>query len=157
MKPIIGIFLGETAGVGPELVAKLVADKVPYKYCRPVLIGDARVLRQGMEISHVDFPFTCVESVDQVDWDGPISIIDLKNIDPKTVKIGTVDPASGKVTGDTLVYSMDLLKQHQHQAHCQQQYRLLHGDSFPEVNVGFSLTVLVVYRSFPAKSSQNGE
>lgn len=113
MKPIIGIFLGETAGVGPELVAKLVADKVPYKYCRPVLIGDARVLRQGMEISHVDFPFTCVESVDQVDWDGPISIIDLKNIDPKTVKIGTVDPASGKVTGDTLVYSMVLLKQHQ--------------------------------------------
>ena len=47
--------------------------------------------------------------------------------------------------------------QPQHQAHCQQQYRLFHGDSFPEVNVGFSLTVLAVYRSFSAKSSQNGE
>ena len=113
MKAIIGIFLGEAAGVGPELIAKLVAEKMPDTCCRPVLIGDARVLRRGMEISHVDFPFTCVDRVDQIDWDGPVSIIDLKNLDPDTVKIGEVDPKSGKVTGDTLVYSMDLLKEHQ--------------------------------------------
>ena len=43
MKPIIGIFLGEAAGVGPELIAKLVAEKMPDTCCRPVLIGDARV------------------------------------------------------------------------------------------------------------------
>ena len=47
--------------------------------------------------------------------------------------------------------------QAQHQTHRQQQYRLLHGDSFPTSDSGFSLTVLVVYRSFPANSSQNGE
>lgn len=43
-KPVLGIFLGEAAGIGPELVAKVVADGTVYKYCRPVLIGDARYL-----------------------------------------------------------------------------------------------------------------
>lgn len=46
-KPVLGIFLGEAAGIGPELVAKVVADGTVYKYCRPVLIGDARVLALG--------------------------------------------------------------------------------------------------------------
>lgn len=36
-KPVLGIFLGEAAGIGPELVAKVVADGTVYKYCRPVL------------------------------------------------------------------------------------------------------------------------
>ncbi len=44
MKPVLGILLGEAAGIGPEIVAKLCAKNRLTEHCRPVLIGDARVL-----------------------------------------------------------------------------------------------------------------
>ena len=76
MKPILGIFLGEAAGVGPEIIAKLVAEKVMQEYCRPVLIGDARVLQLGQKIAKVDFPFVRVSHVKEINWEGPVSILD---------------------------------------------------------------------------------
>ena len=44
-KPVIGVLLGDAAGVGPELVAKCAAAGFYEQYCRPVVIGDA----QGIE------------------------------------------------------------------------------------------------------------
>ena len=110
MKPILGITLGETAGIGPEIIAKLCALDRLSPYCQPVLIGDARVLEAGRRISGVDFPVRVVDDVDDVVWEGPLSIIDLKNIDPNTIQIGAVDPGSGKATADTLIQCMAFLQ-----------------------------------------------
>jgi len=111
VKPVLGITLGEAAGIGPEIIAKLCAQDRLAQYCRPVLIGDARVLSAGQRIAGVTFPFRVVGEIDEVAWEGPISIIDLKNLDPDTVAMGAVDPKSGKVTGDTLLQCLELLKQ----------------------------------------------
>ncbi|GAG16518.1 unnamed protein product, partial [marine sediment metagenome] len=57
MRPILGILLGEATGIGPEVVAKVCAKDRISNYCRPILIGDLRVLKAGMNISDVTFPF----------------------------------------------------------------------------------------------------
>lgn len=111
MKPVLGITLGDAAGVGPEIIARLCGQNRLVRYCRPVLIGDARVLAAGRRIAGADFPFTVVKAVEEVAWEGPVAIIDLQNLDPDSVKTGAVDPRSGKVTGDTLLYGLELLKQ----------------------------------------------
>lgn len=109
MKPILGITLGEAAGIGPELIAKLAANDRLRPYCRPVLIGDARVLELGKKIANVKFPVAIVENVSAIDWDGPISILDQKNFDPTYLEMGKINVPSGKVTGDTLVTALHLL------------------------------------------------
>ena len=38
--PVVGVLLGNSAGVGPELVAKLAVSNYYADYCRPVIIGD---------------------------------------------------------------------------------------------------------------------
>lgn len=111
MKPILGITLGEAAGVGPEIVAKLCAQGRLDRYCRPLLIGDARVLALGKEIAGVDFPLTVVEKVSDIDWDGPVSLLDLKNFDPAGLELGTISVESGRATGETLVETLRLLQQ----------------------------------------------
>jgi len=83
MKPVIGVTMGETAGIGPEIIAKLCAQNRLRPYCRPVLIGDVRVLTAAQKIAKVDFTFRVVDSIDGIEWEGPIPIIDLKNIDPR--------------------------------------------------------------------------
>lgn len=111
MKPILGIFLGEAAGIGPEIIVRLVADGTVQRYCRPLLIGDARVLELGQRIANVSFPYAVVENASQADWDGPIPMLDLKNFDPAGLVMGQINTTSGKATGDSLIASMRLLKE----------------------------------------------
>lgn len=110
-KPVLGIFLGEAAGIGPELIAKVVADGTVYKYCRPVLIGDARVLALGQKIAGVNFQYHVISDPAEADWDnGSIPLLDLKNFNPENMTMGTIDTASGHATGESLVICMSLLK-----------------------------------------------
>ncbi|EIM5533012.1 4-hydroxythreonine-4-phosphate dehydrogenase PdxA [Salmonella enterica subsp. enterica] len=110
-KPVLGIFLGEAAGIGPELIAKVVADGTVYKYCRPVLIGDARVMALGQKIAGVDFQWDVISDPSDADWNtGNIPLLDLKNFNPENLVMGAIDTRSGHATGESLVTCMSLLK-----------------------------------------------
>lgn len=110
-KPVLGIFLGEAAGIGPELVAKVIADGTAYQYCKPIIIGDARVLALGQIIAGVSFPWETITDPSQANWDnGAVPLIDLKNYDPTDLVMGTIDTVSGHATGESLIICMELLK-----------------------------------------------
>lgn len=110
-KPVLGIFLGEAAGIGPELVAKVIADSTAYQYCKPIIIGDARVLALGQKIAGVSFPWETITDPSQANWDnGTVPLIDLKNYDPADLVMGTIDTVSGHATGESLITCMALLK-----------------------------------------------
>ncbi|MBW1769492.1 MAG: 4-hydroxythreonine-4-phosphate dehydrogenase PdxA, partial [Deltaproteobacteria bacterium] len=42
--PLIGITMGDPAGIGPEIIATALADSALYECCRPVVLGDPGVL-----------------------------------------------------------------------------------------------------------------
>jgi len=48
--PTIGITMGDAAGIGPEIIAKTLADPAWYAKCRPVVIGDASIMQRAMEL-----------------------------------------------------------------------------------------------------------
>ncbi len=50
-RPRVGLVLGDPAGIGPELVARLLADPGARALARPVVVGERWVLEQGMEIA----------------------------------------------------------------------------------------------------------
>ena len=110
MKPILGILLGEAAGIGPETVAKVCAQNILMSYCRPLLIGDARVLKQGMKIAGVQFPIIIAEDLLKIDWNGAVPIVDLKNLDPDTVEFSKIDAKSGRATGEQILTALNLCK-----------------------------------------------
>ena len=110
MKPVLGITLGDATGIGPEIVAKLCNEQAMKKYCRPVLIGDLRVMKMGQEIAGVSYPVPVIDAVSDADWDGPIPILDQKNLDRDDFRLGEINAVSGKVTGDSLITCLDLCK-----------------------------------------------
>lgn len=110
-KPILGIILGDATGVGPEIVAKVVANGVLDTYCHPVIIGDARVLDMGMKIANVSFSYTVIEDVSEADFGEGLQVLDLKNLDPKEIKIGQLNSYCGKVSGDMLIKAVNLYKE----------------------------------------------
>ena len=110
MRPILGILLGEATGIGPEVVVKVCAKDEILAYCKPILIGDLRVLKAGMKIAGVNFPFKVVDDITQADWTGPIPILDQKNIDPTNIKMGYIDAKSGRATGELFETTLNLFK-----------------------------------------------
>ncbi len=40
MKPILGITMGDAAGIGPEVIIKALANQRIYELAHPVVIGD---------------------------------------------------------------------------------------------------------------------
>src|SRR4026209_546718 len=51
MKPRIGLLLGDPTGIGPELVAKLLALPETLAQAEALVIGDRRLYRRGMGIA----------------------------------------------------------------------------------------------------------
>ena len=101
--PRIALMLGDYAGIGPEMCARILSDGRMNDAARLLVVGDARVLRQGMADAGVDFAWREVPRAGPIDWDAPgVPVIDLRNIDPATLPRGVVSPESGRLTGETL-------------------------------------------------------
>lgn len=110
-KPVLGILLGDAAGVGPEIVAKVAAKGTLKENCYPVIVGDVRVLKLGMKVAKVDFPYTVINSIDDADWSTGIPVLDQKNLNPEEIKLGEVSPYCGKASGEMLVTAVNLYKE----------------------------------------------
>lgn len=109
--PLIGVTLGDAAGIGPELIAKAFQHEETRNLAAWVIIGDKRVFQQGLAIAGVQLNVQEVETVEEVDrQNGSIHIIDLKNLDPKEYELGKLSIVSGKVTGETLKIALDMSK-----------------------------------------------
>jgi 4-hydroxythreonine-4-phosphate dehydrogenase len=50
MEPIIGITMGDAAGIGPEIILRALQHEEIYRSCRPVVIGDAKILRRATQV-----------------------------------------------------------------------------------------------------------
>lgn len=109
-KPVLGILLGDAAGVGPELVAKVAANGTLQEHCNPIIIGDERVLKMGMDFAGVDFTYEVVNNVEDIYWDNNIVVLDQKNLDPNGINIGEVNVECGKVAGEMLLTAIQLFK-----------------------------------------------
>ena len=49
-KPLVGLVLGDPAGIGPELAARLAADSSVAEAVRLLVVGDRRIFDRGAEI-----------------------------------------------------------------------------------------------------------
>jgi 4-hydroxythreonine-4-phosphate dehydrogenase len=49
-QPIVAVTMGDPAGISPEIVARAFADPEVRKVCRPVVVGDPRIMFRAMEL-----------------------------------------------------------------------------------------------------------
>ncbi len=109
-KPVIGVLLGDAAGVGPELVAKCAAADFYRAFCRPVVIGDLRVLKRALEVIGASdkVKIQGIDKVDDADWSQGLPVLDQKNLDPADVPFAAKTVQSGKACLDMLKLGVEL-------------------------------------------------
>ena len=97
-RQIIGITMGDPASIGPEITVKALAHPEVYKNCRPLVIGDAVLLREAAQIvGREDLIVRSVSSVQDAQFTyGTIDVYDMKLADAEQVKPGEISAAAGE-------------------------------------------------------------
>jgi 4-hydroxythreonine-4-phosphate dehydrogenase len=112
-KPRIGIILGDPAGIGPELTARLLSDPAVFERARIVLIGDERHWQAGLSVAAVSAPNPVrIGSPDDIEKnEDDFLLLDFPTIDPQTIACGEVDARAGKAVLDTLLYTLEVIRE----------------------------------------------
>jgi 4-hydroxythreonine-4-phosphate dehydrogenase len=98
--PRIGITLGDAAGIGPEILAKLLARGSIEALCVPVVIGDRRVVDQALALIGATVPLQIVDDPRAADRPGVAYLVDLGNLAPDAYAYGQVSAAAGRAAGE---------------------------------------------------------
>lgn len=110
-KPVLGMLLGDGSGVGPEIIAKLAADRWFDDKCHPVFIGDKRILDRAFGIVGKSTEITCIEKLDGVQFtDDTYYMLDSKDLDPKDAPLGELSVECGKSNLAQLFTAANLFK-----------------------------------------------
>lgn len=81
-KPLLGISVGDPAGVGPEITAKALALPEIYKICRPLAVAETEMMRAAIQFSGLSLEVHPVSSPQEGRYEvGTLDVLDLKNID----------------------------------------------------------------------------
>jgi 4-hydroxythreonine-4-phosphate dehydrogenase len=112
MKPVLGLLLGDATGIGPEIIVKALQKEEIRSAATWILIGDERVIRNATEVAGVKISYEKYHSFTEIkEVNHKIPFVDLGNLDPSVIQAGGLSELSGKITGDTLIYALDLAKE----------------------------------------------
>ncbi len=108
-RPILGITMGDPAGIGPEIVIKSLADPEITKLCTPVVLGDFEILKKA-DIDSKIIPELVV--TDDLTYD--LSnlpkgfLVRLSNLNPDVTELGTPTPETGSAMETYIKTGVDL-------------------------------------------------
>jgi 4-hydroxythreonine-4-phosphate dehydrogenase len=77
--PVVGITMGDAAGIGPEVIIKALSDSSLREKLRPVVIGDAKVLDGTLRSLGTEFEIVEYSASDS-SLERALEVIDLRNV-----------------------------------------------------------------------------
>jgi 4-hydroxythreonine-4-phosphate dehydrogenase len=109
-RPLLAITLGDPAGIGPEIIVKALQQPQVYEQCRPLVIGDRRMLAQAaVWVGASTLGIEAVQEPAQGAYTpGVITLLDLANADPAVIAPGQISAAAGQAAVEYVFRACDL-------------------------------------------------
>jgi len=102
--------MGDPAGIGPEIIVKALVKRSVYKQCKPVVVGDAGVIRQAVVFLNSTLKVNAISNIrDAKSKYGTIDVFDLANFS-LDVAYGKVSAEAGKAAFESIVKVIELAK-----------------------------------------------
>jgi 4-hydroxythreonine-4-phosphate dehydrogenase len=110
-RPVLGVTMGDPAGVGPEIIARAVAEPAVRAACRPVVIGAAATMREALALVGGAQTLHAVSRVADCRWaEGTVEVLDLGNVDMATLPRCEVSAAAGRAAYEYIERSVALVQ-----------------------------------------------
>jgi 4-hydroxythreonine-4-phosphate dehydrogenase len=109
--PLLAITMGDPAGIGPEVVLKALRHSDVYERCRPLVLGDRRILeRAAAWLGATDIGYDLVEQpADGRYRAGAVTLLDMANAAPDACPVGQVGAAAGRAAVEYVFRACDLV------------------------------------------------
>src|SRR5579884_435740 len=102
-RPCVAVTMGDPAGIGPEIVAKAVADPEVMRVSRPLVVGDLGVMAHTVRALGLGLRVQAVPSPDAGRYEpGWMDVLDLGNVDLGSLRMGEVQPAAGRAAAQAV-------------------------------------------------------
>lgn len=107
-KPVIGITMGDPAGIGPEIIVKALSNKEVYDKCNPLVIGDKNAINKAKKICNINLSINPVEKAENGKYEfKTIDLVDLKNVS-NNLKLGKIQAEGGKAAFDYIKKAVEM-------------------------------------------------
>ncbi len=93
--PVIGITMGDPAGIGPEIILKALNDPQIHTLCRPLIIGDSGIIKKALDLLSFQHQIHIIDSPEQGHFKFKtidiinVSLINIENFSPSKPGIET--------------------------------------------------------------------
>ncbi len=109
--PIVAITMGDPAGNGPEITVKALADATLYDRCRPIVVGDAKMIEQAKGfVGMPEIQVNPVHAVSEAKFEvGTIDVYQLDLIeDVSKFRVGEVSVEGGNAAFQSVKKTIEL-------------------------------------------------
>ena len=108
-KPIIGLTMGDAAGIGPEIIVMALLDERVRDICRPLVIGDTGIIRQALQIINRTAAVRKIAKIGEARFKKDVmEVIDLDNLDSGLIERGEVSSLAGKAAFEYLQCAVNM-------------------------------------------------
>ena len=108
-RPILGITMGDAAGIGPEVLAKSLAVKEISDISRPFIIGSSYAMSEAVKLIKKRIKIREISKASEAKGEfRTIDVMDLHNLDPKDITVGKISAACGRASMEYIQKAMEL-------------------------------------------------
>lgn len=116
--PIVGITMGDPAGVGPEIILKSLMNSTVYEQCLPVVIGDLKILNRAQAFVNTNIDIIRIEDINKEALEqGKVYGLDMDLVQDD-LPIGQVSGEAGHAAFEFLRKAIELAKEGKISAIC---------------------------------------
>jgi len=96
--PLIAVTMGDPAGIGPEVIIKALSLAEIHRLCRPVVVGDAGVMKNAMKVAKVSpLVLNEIKRIENGNFqNGIINILNMDNVEASKLKTGKISAEAGR-------------------------------------------------------------
>jgi 4-phospho-D-threonate 3-dehydrogenase / 4-phospho-D-erythronate 3-dehydrogenase len=108
-RPLIAVTIGDPAGVGPEIVSRALQDRQVLAVCRPLVVGDRKVLEQAIHFCGIEMEIRAVLRPEDGEYrSGMIDLLDLDNVEMQSLKMGAIQGMCGRAAFEYIAKAVEL-------------------------------------------------
>jgi 4-hydroxythreonine-4-phosphate dehydrogenase len=102
--PRVALTMGDVAGIGPEVIARAIADPRLAEWCRPIVIGHPEILQRALNQTHLSVQIQAIAGIDEAVPDPTvIPVFNPGNDSVLDIALGQLDERAGQAAYDYLV------------------------------------------------------
>jgi 4-hydroxythreonine-4-phosphate dehydrogenase len=98
-RPIVAIATGDPAGIGPEISMKAALDETVRAACRPIIVGDPRVIARHADACRIGAPIQVIERIEDAQpANGGLTLLACPSPELDTMSFGSNSSESGRAS-----------------------------------------------------------